>query len=422
MAREAKAPASSNAPGETEGRESIAALRPLRKVALLLGALGLAAAVLVDTGKPNGPGTSGSLGTGAERQPAASGDDGPAKPDGAGRSDLRGTLEDQTDLAPSSDAAKPSTRPPGTGRVLVVGQMIGMHLVALQPDVALREAKSTPKRGITTYGRSDPVGAAISVLPVGAELLVLATDHRQLVRLQADWRTRQVLDLAPALGAVGRGALHFGPILRTSEREIVIPVAFHSSIGLLAVDVVEWRVTRAREFADRFAGFPGACITRGGVVVSSEKRIDRFSLATFEREQSVPFEAFARALACTEEAVWAADDGTPTGRVLDPMTLAETGRFGWRGGGARVLVPSRGRLLGTDHRAGIVFACDQRRHTCTESATLAGRANDVLEDGDVVYVTVEGPDGVAILDRNTLETHGILPLPDLPRTLTMLTI
>jgi hypothetical protein len=400
----------------------IAALRPLRKVVLLLGALGMAAAVLVVMRDPNGPGTAGPLGSGTDRQPAAPVDDGPANPDGAGRSDLRGALEDQTDLAPSSGAAKTSTGSPGAGRVLVVGQLTGMHLIALQPDVALRETRSTPKRGITTYGRSDPVGAAISVLPIGTELLVLATDHKQLVRLHADWRTRRVLDLAPALGAAGRGALSFGPILRTSEREVVIPVAFDSSIGLLAVDVVEWRVTRAREFADRFAGFPGACISRGGIVMSSTNRIDRFSLATFERERSVPFETFARALACTEEAVWAADNNTPTGRVLDPMTLAETGRLGWRGSGARVLVPSGGRLLGTDPAAGIVFACDQHRHTCTESTKLAERANDIIEDGDVVYVTVEGPDGVAILDGNTLKTHGILPLPDLARTLTMLTI
>jgi hypothetical protein len=300
--------------------------------------------------------------------------------------------------------------------------MTGTHLLALRPDVVLREAKVTPRRGITTFGKSDPVGAAISVLPVGKDLLVLATDHKQLVRLHADWRTRQVLDLAPALGAVGRGALNFGPILRASEREVVIPVAFDTSIGLVAVDIVDWRVTRAREFSDRFAAFPGACLARDGVIVSSTGKVDRFSLATFQRETSIEFESFPGPLACMDDEVWVADLNSGTGRVFDPRTLAETGRFNWRGKGARFLVPSGGRLLGTDPDAGIVFSCDQRRRTCTESATLAKRTSDVLEEGDVLYVTVDGPAGIAILDRKTLKTHGILPLPEFPRTLTMLAL
>jgi hypothetical protein len=384
----------------------------------LLAALGVAATLTLLSSRG---GTED--GSGADRDATREGVASEADTDSkAGEAVVSGEIAEQADDAPSSAGhAKPPAPPgaPGVDRVLVVGQMEDMRLIALAPDVALREAKSTPKRGVTTYGWSDPVGSALSVLPVGRELLVLASDHKQLVRLHADWRTREVLDLAPALGAVNRGPLNFGPILRVSERAIVIPLAFDASIGLIEVDLVDWSVTRAREFSDRFAGIPGACLTRGGVVVSSTGHVDRFSLATFERERSVPFEPFAGALACTEDAVWAANIDTPTGRVFDPVTLADTGRFEWRGSGARTLVSSGEQVLGTDPGAGIVFACDRRR-VCKESASLGRRSTDLLVDGPYLYVTVESPYRLAILDVHSLELHGTLPLPGLPRTLAVL--
>lgn len=414
----------SGAPQGPGSRDSVAAPRRLRRVILLLAALGVAATLTLLSSRG---GTED--GSGADRDATREGIASEADTDskagakgssGSGEASVSGDIAEQADDAPSSAGHAKPPAAPGVDRVLVVGQLEDMRLVALAPHVALREAKSTPKRGVTTYGRSDPVGAALSVLPVGRELLVLASDHKQLVRLHVDWRTREVLDLAPALGAVGRGPLNFGPILRVSERAIVIPLAFDASIGLIEVDLVDWSVTRAREFSDRFAGIPGACLTRGGIVVSSTGRVDRFSLTTFERERSVPFEPFAGALACTEDAVWAANIDTPTGRVFDPVTLSDTGRFEWRGSGARTLVSSGEQVLGTDPGAGIVFACDRRRRVCKESASLGRRSTDLLVDGPYLYVTVESPYRLAILDVDSLELHGTLPLPGLPRTLAVL--
>ena len=304
---------------------------------------------------------------------------------------------------------------------LVVGQLDDSRVIALSTADALRQAAKGPTKKIEVQAASTTVGGPVWTRAHGSDLLIVSTNHAQFVRLRGDWRTRDVLDIAPAVQL--RLPIGWGPILSAGSLDVVLSVtdAFH--FALARVDLDDWSITKTRKFEDRSAVASAACTTDDAIFVGTDARIDKYDPITFDRLASVKLRPgdWPTAIACHGNAVYATSSRSPYGWAFDTGTLRENGRFEWKGDfGGPELVVDGGELVGTDQVAGRVFACERRNLRCRTSDVVAKKATNVLVHGDSIFVTDEAAFGLVVLDRQTLRKVGFMALPARPRTLALL--
>lgn len=303
---------------------------------------------------------------------------------------------------------------------LVVGQLDDSRVIALSTAAAIRQAAKGPSKRIEVQAASPTVGGPVWTRVHGSDLLIASTNHAQFVRLRGDWRTRDVLDIAPAVNL--RIPIEYGPILAVGSLEVVLSVtdAFH--FALARIDVDSWTVTKTRMFEDRSAVVSAACATDDAIFVSTDAWIDKYDSRTFDRLASVKRSGdWASALACQGDALYAVSSLGPKGWSFDTRNLRETGSFKWEGDhGGPELVIDGDELVGTDQVDGRVFACDRRNLRCRTSKVVAKKATNVLVYGDSIFVTDEAAVGLVVLNRQTLKKVGFMALPARPRTLALL--
>jgi hypothetical protein len=308
-------------------------------------------------------------------------------------------------------------------RILVVGQLTGSNrLLAMTPDAVRKQARSGKTGEIEVQAASATVGGPLWLSAHGSDIVVVTTNHAQVVRLHADWQARDTLDVGDHVRLAK--PLRFGPILAVSPDERIIAMTddFHFALARIALD--RWAVSGSRTYKDRSAAWPAACSVGPDVVVSTDGWLDRYDGTTLERVASTKTEGdWLSALACDGDAVYAVSSNGAYGWSFDARTLRQRARFEWRGasgGDELVLVDSQ--LIGTDRVAGLVFSCDIATMACRESEEIGNKPTNVVVDGDTVFVAVEDDTALALLDRTTLERRGSVLLPAPPRALLILDI
>lgn len=312
----------------------------------------------------------------------------------------------------------------GNSTTNVGGGEFGLAVGVLQEGLILeaplsyyREQSSREQRRFEARRASPFVGGAWTTAMHGRDLLLVATNHAELVRLRDDWET--VDTMLPfegpnkALPDVGYGSL------LVDGDTLWVSYSIGRHVGISEIDLAEWRVTRQQVYADRFAAFPQACflnpdqlalVTTGVVSV-----IDRATLT----EQHVT-ELEGNGLACVDGSAWVSDFDEPRGWTVT-ADGSVSGTFSWQGDGSTTLAYSRdhGRVFGTDPTANRVFSCDVNTRDCSVGNEVGDKPTSLLIDGDTVYVTEELSEAVALVRADDLSLIGRVRVPGFPRTLTI---
>lgn len=317
-----------------------------------------------------------------------------------------------------------SVRPP-RGSILV-GWLDEARLVAVGLDALLGAAreKGRLKADLVTPVVGSPDLAAV----VDDDVILTASNHRQLVRLRGDWGKPEALSVAPAIRS-GDSILGFGALVRW-KNSLLLTVDYFAGgdrVAVLDVDPIGWAIRRVAIWDDRFGSYPSACLAGDGTLGlltmagDGDGRLDLIDPESLRREASIRVGKLPGGLACANNEFWVTDAERPAGVILR-TNGTRAGSFKWRGGGSTVVSysPEHSRVVGTDPYAGVVFSCEVASRRCTTSERIGRKPTSLLILQGKILVCLELSEAIAILDARTLRLEGTAPFPGPPRTLTFL--
>ncbi|MBI2168167.1 MAG: hypothetical protein HYU28_01510, partial [Actinobacteria bacterium] len=270
--------------------------------------------------------------------------------------------------------------------------------------------------------RASPFVGGVSATALhGSDVLLVATNHAELVRLKSDWQTIETMLPFDTADNENLPLIGYGSLLIDGDM-LLVSYRFGKTVGISEVDLRSWRLVRQQFYADRFAAFPQACflndqqlalVTTEGVSV-----VDR---ATLAERQFVRLEGGPVGLACVEGAAWITDTYAARGWIVD-ASGSLSASFSWAGRGSNTLAYSieRERVYGTDPVGKSLFECDVKTRACTASDPIGDKPTNLLVDGDTVYVTLELSGAVALVRADDLKLTGRVGFPGSPRTLTLI--
>lgn len=325
--------------------------------------------------------------------------------------------------------AGPSGPPDGEAslhRKVVIGELDFSRLLATDIDYLIGAARRNESKMFKADRISTVVGAAISVVAIGDDLVIASTNHAELVLLMSDnWEEPRTLALAPLLRS-GEAPLNFGTLLHW-KGSVIVPVGFGETVALVKVDLERWALGAHRRYPDRFESLPPACLTSDGVLALAVKsvedwssRLDLLNPDTLERRGTVPLPGSRGGVACIEDQIWTTDSDSSDGQVFLSSGRA-VGSFVWNGrrdAFELIADPSQGKIFGSDRAAGVVFACAVRDRACQTSARVGRKPTNLLVHGESLFITLEQSSAVGLLDARSLTLLGRAGFPGTPRTLT----
>lgn len=268
--------------------------------------------------------------------------------------------------------------------------------------------------------RASPfVGGVLATAQYRGDLLLVATNHAELVRLRSDWETIDTIHPFTGRDEDDLPLVQYGSLLIEGD-SLFVSYRVGSEIGISEIDLPEWEVTRDIILPGRYGAFPQSCfidsehialVSTGGVSI-----VDR---STLKEEEFKKLDGSPSGLACAEGHAWVSDLNTPQGWVLRPDgSVPET--FSWDGDGSSNLTfsPNYMQVFGSDPVSDRVFACDIQTTTCEVSDQVGDKPTDLLVHDQTLYVTTELTQAVALVEVDTLSLVGSVDVPGSPRTLT----
>lgn len=300
---------------------------------------------------------------------------------------------------------------------VVIGWFEASRVVAVKLSDLVEAAAGSAKNPLAKKTLSPVVGSPFSFAAVDGGLLLSATNHKQLVRLSANWKGVETLSMPREISA-GGSVVAIGSIFTYGERAL-LAVESGNGISIVEVDLRRWSVRRHELFDDRFAGFPRACLTGDGKIALAWSRgLDLIDLETLEREAFVRLDGLPSGVACVDDEVWVSATENGHGWVISSVGIQKA-TFSWEGRGSQYLLADRTAkaVFGTDQETGVVFKCGVGSRTCETSARIGMKPTDVMSVRGYVVVTLEDSQAVAVLSQSSLREVGLVRFSGRPRAL-----
>lgn len=318
------------------------------------------------------------------------------------------------------------TTGPSTGQSLT-GSGDGLAVGVLEEGVLLEapfgyfDAQAGRDQTEFKARRASPfVGGVVATASHGRDLILVATNHAEIIRLKSDWETVDTLLPFEIPEGEDYPLIGYGSLLVDGDR-LLASYRMGGKVAISEIDLRAWRVIKQQVIPSRFAGFPQACFIDDGLLalVTTEgvSIVDATTLAErhFTRLEGAPV-----GLVCAEGEAWVSDSSAPRGWIIREDG-SSAGTFAWNGNGSNALAysPTDGRVFGTDSVGSRVFACEAASRACLVGGDVGRKPTSLLVHGDRVYVTLELDTAVALIDKQTLEPVGRVLVPGAPRTLTV---
>jgi hypothetical protein len=332
-------------------------------------------------------------------------------------------------------APTPSTSPPypvEPGTVLIAwGQPERLALISADKLI------DTLRRGqkkFTIDLVSPIVGVVHSITVTERYIVVTASDHRQFVRLHRDDLSKyDVLSPIPHLHTDPESTADYGAPVRYGN-ELIFGVDIsqnnESRIGIIRVDVNEWKLRQTVIYKDRFAAAPRMCMTADGTLALEASRslgkddelqdmIDLIDPSTLARRDSIPYPGNSWDMVCVGNQIWVGED-RPRGAVFTSKGRL-LGRFRWQGQGQVDLLPSpdQKRVYGTDERTGVLFSCKVSSRRCKTGRVVGSRPDSLLVIEPYILVAAWVSKELVLVDAKTLQILGRLKFPGDPLALAL---